>query len=87
LQAGEIEALHTRAKKSEGELKQVREHEAQLQRALDQAKTTIAQRDKELKATRRYDRNRSGLSRLRSRRGRFRYPRWNGRPFQYKRLT
>jgi len=48
-QAGEIEALRTRAKQSEEELKQEREREAQLQRALDQAKTTIAQRDKELK--------------------------------------
>jgi septal ring factor EnvC (AmiA/AmiB activator) len=48
-QAGEIEALRTRANQSEEELKQAREHEAQLQRALDQAKTTIAQRDKELK--------------------------------------
>jgi septal ring factor EnvC (AmiA/AmiB activator) len=48
-QAGEIEALQTRAKQSEEELKQAREREAQLQPALDQAKTTIAQRDKELK--------------------------------------
>jgi hypothetical protein len=48
-QAGEIEALRTRAKQSEEELKQAQEREAQLQRALDQAKTTIAQRDKELK--------------------------------------
>src|SRR5689334_25175438 len=47
-QAGEIEALRTRANQSEEELKQTLEHEAQLQRALDQAKTTIAQRDKEL---------------------------------------
>jgi septal ring factor EnvC (AmiA/AmiB activator) len=51
-QAGEIEALRTRAKQSEEELKLAREREAQLQLALDQAKTTIAQRDKELKATR-----------------------------------
>jgi septal ring factor EnvC (AmiA/AmiB activator) len=51
-QAGEIEALRTHAKQSEEELKQAREREAQLQRALDQAKTTIAQRDKELKDTR-----------------------------------
>jgi len=48
-QAGEIEALRTREKQSEEELKQARERETQLQRALDQAKTTIAQRDKELK--------------------------------------
>ncbi len=48
-QAGEIEALRTRDKQSEEELKQAREREAQLQRAFDQAKTTIAQRDKELK--------------------------------------
>ena len=48
-QAGEIEALRTREKQSEEELKQAREREAQLQRASDQAKTTIAQRDKELK--------------------------------------
>ena len=48
-QAGEIEALRTREKQSEEELKQAREREAQLQRAFDQAKTTIAQRDKELK--------------------------------------
>ena len=47
-QAGEIEALRTRDKQSEEELKQAREREAQLQRASDQAKTTIAQRDKEL---------------------------------------
>jgi chromosome segregation ATPase len=51
-QAGEIEALRTRAKQSEEELKLAREREAQLQLALDQAKTTIAQRDKELKDTR-----------------------------------
>ena len=48
-QAGQIEALRTREKQSEEELKQAREREAQLQRAFDQAKTTIAQRDKELK--------------------------------------
>jgi hypothetical protein len=48
-QAGEIEALRTRAKRSEEELKQAGEREAQLQSALDQAKTTIAQRAKELK--------------------------------------
>ena len=48
-QAGEIEALRTRENQSEEELKQAREREAQLQRAFDQAKTTIAQRDKELK--------------------------------------
>src|SRR5437868_14884254 len=35
-QAGEIEALRTRAKQSEEDLKQAREREAQLQRALDQ---------------------------------------------------
>src|SRR4029077_15510432 len=48
-QAGEIEALRTRAKRSEEELKQAGEREAQLQSALDQAKTTIAQRATELK--------------------------------------
>ena len=37
-------------------------------------------------ATRRHDRNRSGLGRLRSRRRRFRYPRWNGLPFQSRRI-
>jgi septal ring factor EnvC (AmiA/AmiB activator) len=46
---GEIEALRTRAKRYEEELKEAREREVQLQRALDEAKTTIAQRDKELK--------------------------------------
>lgn len=49
IQAGEIETLRAQAKQSEGELKQAREREAQLQCALDQAKTTIALRDKELK--------------------------------------
>src|SRR6202011_5867932 len=48
-QAGEIEALRTRAKQSEEELKQAREREAQLQRAFEQAKTTIGQRDKKQK--------------------------------------
>jgi septal ring factor EnvC (AmiA/AmiB activator) len=47
--AGEIEALRIRATQSEEELKQAGERETQLQRDLDQAKTTIAQRDKELK--------------------------------------
>jgi septal ring factor EnvC (AmiA/AmiB activator) len=51
-QAGEIEALRTRAKQCEEELKQAREREVQLQRALDQEKTTIAQHDRELKDTR-----------------------------------
>jgi hypothetical protein len=36
-------------------------------------------------AIRRYDGNRSGLGPLRNRRARFRYPRWNGRPFQWRR--
>jgi DNA repair exonuclease SbcCD ATPase subunit len=48
-QAGEIEALRAWAKQSKEELTQARDREAQLQRALDEAKTTIAQRDKELK--------------------------------------
>ena len=48
-QAGEIEALRAWAKQSKEELKQAREREVELQRALDEAKTTIAQRDKELK--------------------------------------
>src|SRR5580693_927145 len=48
-QAGEIEALRAKAKRSEGEIKQALEREAQLQRALDQSMTTIAQTDKELK--------------------------------------
>jgi hypothetical protein len=48
-QAGEIEALRAWAKQSKEELTQAREREAQLQRALDEAKTSIAQRDKELK--------------------------------------
>jgi chromosome segregation ATPase len=47
--AGEIEALRAQATQSEEELTQAREREVQLQRALDQAMTTIAQRDKELK--------------------------------------
>jgi DNA repair exonuclease SbcCD ATPase subunit len=47
--AGEIEALRAQAKQSEEELKQAQEREVQLQHALDQANTTIAQRDKELK--------------------------------------
>jgi septal ring factor EnvC (AmiA/AmiB activator) len=47
--AGEIEALRAQAKQSEEELKQAQEREVQLQHTLDQAKTTIAQRDKELK--------------------------------------
>jgi hypothetical protein len=49
IQAGEIETLRAQAKQSEEGLKQVREREAQLQRALDQAKTTIALREEELK--------------------------------------
>ena len=49
IRAGEIEDLRAQAIQSEGELKQTREREAQLQRGLDQAETTIAQRDKELK--------------------------------------
>ena len=48
-QASEIEALRTREKQSEEELRQARERETQLQRALDQATNTIAQRDKEMK--------------------------------------
>jgi septal ring factor EnvC (AmiA/AmiB activator) len=48
-QAGDIEAVRDQTKQSEEELKQAREREAQLQLALDQAKATIAQRDKELK--------------------------------------
>jgi DNA repair exonuclease SbcCD ATPase subunit len=48
-QAGEIEALRIRATQSEEELKQAGERETQLQRDLDQAKTTMAQPDKELK--------------------------------------
>ena len=48
-QAGEIEALRIRTRQSEEEFKQARERETQLQRGLDQAKITIAQRDKELK--------------------------------------
>ena len=47
--AGEIEALRAQAKQSEEELTQAQERETQLQRTLDQAMTTIAQRDKELK--------------------------------------
>jgi len=47
--AGEIEALRTQSKQSEEELEQAQEREVQLQHTLDQAKTTIAQRDKELK--------------------------------------
>jgi septal ring factor EnvC (AmiA/AmiB activator) len=48
-QAGDIEAVRDQTKQSEEELKQAREREAQLQRTLDQAKATIAQRDKELR--------------------------------------
>jgi len=48
-QAGDIEAVRDQTKQSEEELKQAQEREAQLRRALDQAKATIAQRDKELK--------------------------------------
>jgi hypothetical protein len=48
-QAHETETLRAQTKLSEEELKQAREREAQLQPALDQAKATIAQRDKELK--------------------------------------
>ena len=48
-QARETETLRAQTKLSEEELKQAREREAQLQPALDQAKATIAQRDKELK--------------------------------------
>ena len=49
IRAGEIEDLRAQAKQSEEELEQTRERQAQLQRGLDQAKTTIAERDKELK--------------------------------------
>jgi len=49
IRAGEIEALRAQAKQSEEELEQTRERQAQLRRGLDQAKTTIAERDKELK--------------------------------------
>jgi septal ring factor EnvC (AmiA/AmiB activator) len=49
IRAGEVEALRAQAKQSEEELEQTRERQAQLQRGLDQAKTTIAERDKELK--------------------------------------
>jgi septal ring factor EnvC (AmiA/AmiB activator) len=49
IRAGEVEALRAQAKQSEEELEQTRERQAQLQRGLDQAKTTIADRDKELK--------------------------------------
>ena len=49
IRAGEVEALRAQVKQSEEELEQTRERQAQLQRGLDQAKTTIAQRDKELK--------------------------------------
>jgi septal ring factor EnvC (AmiA/AmiB activator) len=49
IRAGEVEALRAQVKQSEEELEQTRERQAQLQRGLDQAKTTIADRDKELK--------------------------------------
>jgi septal ring factor EnvC (AmiA/AmiB activator) len=49
IRAGEVEALRAQAKQSEEELEQTRKRQAQLQRGLDQAKTTIAERDKELK--------------------------------------
>jgi DNA repair exonuclease SbcCD ATPase subunit len=49
IRAGEVEALRAQAKQSEEELEQTRERQAQLRRGLDQAKTTIAERDKELK--------------------------------------
>jgi DNA repair exonuclease SbcCD ATPase subunit len=49
IQVGEIETLRAQAKQSEEDFAQATEREAQLQRALDQAKTTIAQRDKDLK--------------------------------------
>jgi septal ring factor EnvC (AmiA/AmiB activator) len=49
IRAGEVEALRAQVKQSEEELEQTRERQAQLQRGLDQAKTTIAERDKELK--------------------------------------
>src|SRR3984893_15449548 len=48
-QARESEALRAWAKQSKEQFKQAREREAQLQRVLDEAKTTIAQRGKELK--------------------------------------
>jgi hypothetical protein len=49
VQAGEIEALRAKAKRSEDEIRHALEREARLQRALDQSTTTIVQRDKELK--------------------------------------
>ena len=49
IRAGEIEALRAQAKQSEEEMEKALEHEAQLQRALDQSMAAIALRDKELK--------------------------------------
>jgi hypothetical protein len=49
IRAGEIEALRAKAKQSEEEMEKALEHEAQLQRALDQSMAAIALRDKELK--------------------------------------
>jgi len=49
IRAGEVQALRAQAKQSEEELEQTRERQAELRRGLDQAKTTIAERDKELK--------------------------------------
>jgi hypothetical protein len=52
IRAGEIEALRALARQSEEAHGQTQAREAELQRRLDQAKTTIAQRDKELKDVR-----------------------------------
>jgi septal ring factor EnvC (AmiA/AmiB activator) len=49
LRAGEIEALRAQAKQSEEKITEAQEREAQLQRALAQAVSTVAQRDKEQK--------------------------------------
>jgi hypothetical protein len=53
VRAGEIEALRTQAKRSEDDLRQAHLREAELRRTLEQAATTVAQRDKELKDIRR----------------------------------
>jgi len=49
IRVGEIEALRAQTKRFEEKLEQTQQREAQLQRDLDQAKTTITERDKELR--------------------------------------
>jgi chromosome segregation ATPase len=49
VRAGEIEALRARAEQSEEKVKEAQEREVQLQRASDQAVSTVEQRDMELK--------------------------------------